>query len=162
MANFAAGLPVTHIFTYGFYYSIIQLTGSGLTLGLVILMMRSKAKSLKAIGTAGIVPSIFGINEPIIFGMPIILNPFMFIPFVFGPMLITLISYFAMTSGLVGKPIAAPPGFLPPGVAAFIMTLDWKCVVLALAGLVIMTIIYYPFFKMMEASEIKKEQEAEA
>lgn len=162
VANFAAGLPVTHIFTYGFYYSIIQLTGSGLTLGLVILMMRSRAKSLKAIGTAGIVPSIFGINEPIIFGMPIILNPFMFIPFVFGPMLITLISYFAMTSGLVGKPIAAPPGFLPPGVAAFIMTLDWKCVVLALAGLVIMTIIYYPFFKMMEASEIKKEQEAEA
>lgn len=162
VANFAAGLPVTHIFTYGLYYSIIQLTGSGLTLGLVIMMMRSKAKSLKAVGTAGIIPSIFGINEPIIFGTPIILNPFMFIPFVFGPLLITTITYFAMTSGLVMRPIASPPGFLPPGVAAFIMTLDWKCVVLALANLVIMAVIYYPFFKMMEANEIKKEQEMEA
>lgn len=157
--NFAAGQPVTHIFTFGLFYALLQLTGSGLTLGLVIMMMRSKVESFKAVGTAGFVPSIFGINEPIIFGTPIILNPFLFIPFVFGPMLITTITYFAMTSGLVMRPIAAPPGFLPPGMGAFIMTLDWKCVVLALVNLIIMTIIYYPFFKMMEANELKNGNE---
>ena len=107
----------------------------------------------------GIVPSLFGINEPIIFGAPIILNPFLFIPFVFGPMIVTVITYLSMTSGLVGKPIAGPPGFLPPGVGAFIMTLDWKCVVLVFVNLILMTLFYYPFFKMMEADELKKEKE---
>ena len=160
MANYAAGLPVTHIFTFGLYYNILQVTGSGLTLGLVLLMMRSKAKSLKSIGTVSIVPSLFGINEPVIFGAPIILNPFMFIPFVFGPLVITVITYVAMSSGLVGMPIANPPGFLPPGGGAFLMTLDWKCVVLVFVCLIIMTLIYYPFFKAMEADELKKEQQA--
>lgn len=158
MANYAAGAPVEHIFTFGLFYAVLQVTGSGLTLGLVIMMMRSKAKSLKSIGTVGIVPSLFGINEPIIFGAPIILNPFLFIPFVFGPMIITVITYLSMTSGLVGKPIAGPPGFLPPGVGAFIMTLDWKCVVLVFVNLILMTLFYYPFFKMMEADELKKEK----
>lgn len=113
---------------------------------------------MKSIGTVGFVPTLFGINEPIIFGAPIILNPFLFIPFVFGPLVITVITYLAMTGGIVGKPIASPPGFLPPGVGAFIMTLDWKCVGLVFVNLIIMTIFYYPFFKMMEADELKKEQ----
>lgn len=159
IANFGAGLPVTHIFTFGLYYCILQVTGSGLTLGLNLLMMRSKAKSLSSIGKVGIIPSLFGINEPLIFGTPILLNPFMFIPFVFGPLIVTAITYFSMTSGLVGMPIANPPGFLPPGVGAFLMTLDWKAVVLVVALLILMTLIYYPFFKMMEADELKKESE---
>lgn len=162
MANYAAGAPVEHIFTFGLFYAVLQVTGSGLTLGLVIMMMRSKAQSLKSIGTVGIVPTLFGINEPIIFGAPIILNPFLFIPFVFGPLIITIITYLSMTSGLVGKPIAGPPGFLPPGVGAFIMTLDWKCVALVFVNLILMTIFYYPFFKMMEADELKKEQSGAA
>ena len=158
MANYAAGQPVEHIFTFGLFYAVLQVTGSGLTIGLVLMMMRSKAQSLKSIGTVGFVPTLFGINEPIIFGAPIILNPFLFTPFVFGPLVITVITYLAMTGGIVGKPIASPPGFLPPGVGAFIMTLDWKCVGLVFVNLIIMTIFYYPFFKMMEADELKKEQ----
>ncbi len=162
IANYAAGEPVTHIFTFGLYYAILQVSGSGMTLGLNAMMIRSKAKSLSALGKAGIVPSIFGINEPIIFGAPIILNPFMFIPFVFGPLIMTTITYFSMTSGLVGMPIANPPGFLPPGVGAYLMTFDWKSVVLVFALLALMTLIYFPFFKAMEADELKKEAEAEA
>lgn len=159
VAAYAAGGEVTHFFTFGLYYNILQVTGSGLTLGLVILMMRSRVKSLNAIGKVSIVPSLFGINEPVIFGTPIILNPLMFIPFVFGPLLVTVLTYFSMTSGLVGMPIANPPGFLPPGVGAFLMTLDWKAVVLVFTNLILMTVIYYPFFKAMEADELKKEQQ---
>ncbi len=159
IANYGAGLPVSHIFTFGLYYCILQVTGSGLTLGLNLLMVRSKAKSLSSIGKVGLVPSLFGINEPLIFGTPILLNPFMFIPFVFGPLIVTAITYFSMASGLVGMPIANPPGFLPPGVGAFLMTLDWKAVILVVALLILMTLIYYPFFKMMEADELKKESE---
>ena len=159
VANFAAGQPVEHIFTFGLFYAMLCVTGSGLTLGLVILMLRSKAQSLRAIGKVAIVPSLFGINEPLIFGAPIIFNPYMFVPFVFGPLIITVTTYLSMSTGLVGMPIAEPPGFLPPGVGAFLMTLDWKAVVLVFVNLLIMTLIYYPFFKSMEADELKKEQE---
>lgn len=161
IAAYAAGEPVQHIFTFGLYYNVLQVCGSGLTLGLVLFMIRSKCRSYNAIGKAAIVPSLFGINEPVIFGAPIILNPFMFIPFVFGPLLVTVITWFAFDLGLVGMPIANPPGFMPPGVGAFLMTLDWRSVVLVLLLLALMAVIYYPFFKTMEKDELKKEQEKE-
>lgn len=157
IAAYAAGNPVVHIFTFGLFYCVLQVTGSGLTLGLNMLMMKSKAKSLSSIGKVAFVPGLFGINEPLIFGAPIILNPFMFIPFVFGPLVCAAMTYFAMTLNIVGKPIASPPGFLPPGVSAFLMTLDWKCVVLVFILLIFMTLFYYPFFKMMEKEELQKE-----
>lgn len=160
--NYAAGAAVTHVFTYGFYYNILQVTGSGLTLGLVIFMMLSKSKTYKAIGNAAIVPSLFGINEPVIFGAPILLNPYMFIPFVFGPLVCSVVSWFAFSSGLVGMPIVAPPGFMPPGVGAYLMTLDWKSVVLVFVLLAIMAAIYYPFFKLMEKEQLETEAADEA
>ena len=157
-----AGQPIEHIFTFGLFYGFLCVSGSGLTLGLNILMMRSKAKSLNSVGKVSIIPSLFGINEPLIFGTPIILNPFMFIPFVFGPLISTIIVYCTMNFGMIAKPIANPPGFLPPGVSAFLMTLDRKAVVVVLVILVIQTIFYYPFFKMMEKEELQKEEAIEA
>ena len=153
--------PIRLPFTFGLFYGILCVSGSGLTLGLNILMMRSKAKSLNSVGKVSIIPSLFGINEPLIFGTPIILNPFMFIPFVFGPLICTTIVYLTMNLGLVGKPIANPPGFLPPGVSAFLMTLDWKAVALVFVLLILQTVFYYPFFKMMEKEELQKEQALE-
>ncbi len=161
IAAYAAGQPIPHIFTYALFNCVLQATGSGLTLGLVIFMLRSKAKSFSAMGKAAIIPSLFGINEPVIFGVPIILNPFLFIPFVFGPLVVTLLTWFSMSSGLVMKPIANPPGFMPPGVGAFLMTFDWKIVVLVFVCIAFMALFYYPFFKLMEAEELKKEQAAE-
>lgn len=158
LAAFAANEPVTHIFTFGFYYNILQVTGSGLTLGLVIMMIRSRSQKFKAIGKAAIVPSLFGINEPVIFGAPIILNPFMFIPFIFGPLLITVLAYYGMKLGFMTMPIANPPGFMPPGVGAYLMTFDWRAVVFVFLSLILMTAIYYPFFKMMETQELANEE----
>lgn len=156
-AAVAASQAPTHVFTFGFYYGFLQVSGSGMTLGLVILMMMSKAKSLKSIGRLGFVPSLFGVNEPIIFGVPLIMNPFLMIPFVVGPVVIAGLNYLAMSSGLVGLPLWESPGFLPPGFQAFLLTLDWKAAVMAVLNVVLMTVFYYPFFKMMEANELKKE-----
>lgn len=158
ITNYQSGAEATHIFTFGLYYNILQLTGSGLTLGLVILALCSKSAAYKAIGKASIVPSIFGINEPVIFGLPILLNPFMFIPFIFGPVIVTIFTFFVMKTGIVGMPIANPPGFMPVGVGAFLMTLDWKAVVFAFLCLLFMTVFYYPFFKLMEKNQIESEK----
>lgn len=159
-AAYAAGETVTHVFTYAFYYNVLQVTGSGLTLGLVIFMLFSKSQTYRALGKAAIVPSIFGINEPVIFGAPVLLNPFMFIPFVFGPLVCTVISWFAFTGGLVNMPITTAPGFMPPGVGAYLMSLDWRAVVLVFVLLIIMAVIYWPFFKIMEKEQLKSEAEA--
>ncbi|HBH3596979.1 TPA: PTS sugar transporter subunit IIC, partial [Clostridioides difficile] len=141
------------------YYGFLQVTGSGITLGLVYLMSRSKCKSFNSMGKVVILPSLFGINEPVIFGTPIVMNPYMFVPFVFGPVLVGALNFMALKVGLVGLPIAEPPGFLPPGVAAFLMTLDWKAIVLVFASIILMTLIYYPFFKIMEKEELNKNAE---
>lgn len=159
-AAVAAGADPTHVFTFGFFYGFLQVSGSGMTLGLVMMMMMSKAKSLKTMGKIGIIPSLFGINEPIIFGIPIIMNPFLLVPFVIGPVVIAALDYLAMSSGMVGLPLWEAPGFLPPGFQAFLLTLDWKAAVLAILNLILMAVFYYPFFKMMEADELKKEAEA--
>lgn len=156
--NIAAGGEAAHIFTMGFYYSILSVTGSGITLGLVFLMMRSKSDTLRPIGKVAFIPSLFGINEPVIFGTPIVLNPFLFVPFIFAPPIIGGISYLLFSSGLIGYPIVEPPGFLPPGVGAFIMTLDWKAVILPFVNIIVMGLIYYPFFKAMEKAQLIKEQ----
>ena len=161
IAAYAAGLPATHVFTDSVFFTMLSVTGSGLTLGLVILMMMSKAKSFKAVGKAAVIPSIFGINEPVIFGVPIVMNPFLFVPFVFGPVLIAAIDFLAIKYGFVGMAITQPPGFLPPGVGAFLMTMDYRAPILVLLTLVLMAVIYYPFFKVMEANELKKELEEE-
>lgn len=156
-AAVAAGQTPDHVFTFGYYYGFLMVSGSGITLGLVLMMMFSKAKSLKMVGRIGIIPSLFGINEPVIFGIPMIMNPFMIIPFVFGPVVIAAINYLAMSSGLIGLPLWESPGFLPPGFQAFLLTLDWKAAAMAILNVVLMTGFYHPFFKMMEADELKKE-----
>ncbi|HBG1212348.1 PTS transporter subunit EIIC [Clostridioides difficile] len=155
----AAGGDPKYVFTIGFYYGFLQVTGSGITLGLVYLMSRSKCKSFNSMGKVVILPSLFGINEPVIFGTPIVMNPYMFVPFVFGPVLVGALNFMALKVGLVGLPIAEPPSFLPPGVAAFLVTLDWKAIVLVFASIILMTLIYYPFFKIMEKEELNKNAE---
>lgn len=160
-AAVAAGQAPEHIFTYGFYFGFLQVSGSGMTLLLVLMMCRSKAKSLNSIGKVGLIPSIFGINEPIIFGVPMIMNPFMLIPFVFGPVIVSIISYQAMSLGWVSLPLGEAPGFLPPGFQAFLLTMDWRAAVLAIFNVCLMGVFYYPFFKAMEADELRKEREIE-
>ena len=67
-----------------------------------------------------------------------------------------------MTSGIVAMPVINPPGFLPPGVSAYLMTLDWKSVVLVFLLLIFMGLFYYPFFKAMEKNQVAEEKGLEA
>ncbi|AGB42409.1 PTS system, lactose/cellobiose family IIC component [Halobacteroides halobius DSM 5150] len=154
----AAGEPLTYVFTHGFYVYFLLAGGSGLTGGLAALMLFSDSDHLKQVGKLGIVPAIFNVNEPIIFGLPIVLNPIMFIPFVLGPTIVGLISYLVIDFGFVAKPFIDPPLFLPAPLGAFMTNMDWRSVILCVFNLVLSTVIYYPFFKMMEKKEVKKER----
>ena len=81
ISAFSAGQPIVHFFTQPFWSYVITLGGGGATMGLCILLLRSKSAELKTLGKLSIGPAIFNINEPIIFGLPMVLNPLMMIPF---------------------------------------------------------------------------------
>lgn len=143
------------------YNAFIFIGGAGTTLGLTILMtFIAKSEQLKAIGKSSIVPAIFNINEPIIFGVPMMYNPDMLIPFIGAPMVAGTITYWGMKLGFVNAPIAQQPWPTPVGIGAFIGTGDWKAIILAILCLVAATFIYYPFFKRydkkLQAEELEK------
>ncbi|EOD00091.1 PTS sugar transporter subunit IIC [Caldisalinibacter kiritimatiensis] len=152
-----------HIAPEPFFQWFVWIGGSGATLALVILFLTSKAKYLKQLGKASILPGICNINEPIIFGAPIMLNPILVIPFIIGPIITGIISYIAMALNLVARPSVIAPWTLPAPIGAYIATGgDWRSIILVLINIAIMLIIYYPFFKMYEKKLLEEEAKEEA
>lgn len=129
--------------------TFVEIGGSGATLGVVILIsFFAKSQQLKSLGKAALIPSIFNINEPAIFGLPIIYNPYLAIPFVLNPVINAIVSFLAIQLGWIKPIIAQAPWPTPVGLSAFIGTGgDWRSVVLALGLLALSTAIYYPFVR---------------
>lgn len=147
-----------HIAPEPFFQWFVWIGGSGATLALVILFLTSKAKYLKQLGKATILPGICNINEPVVFGAPIMLNPILVIPFIIGPIITGIISYIAMALNLVARPSVIAPWTLPAPIGAYIATGgDWRSIILVLINIAIMLIIYYPFFKMYEKKLLEEE-----
>lgn len=156
-----AGTAIPHITALPFYQWFIWIGGSGATLSLVIMMLFSKNRYLKDLGRVSILPGICNINEPIIFGMPIVMNPLMAVPFILVPIINGIIAYFAVWSGLVNRPFTIVPWTLPAPIGAFLACgFDWRAIVLALVNIVISGIIYYPFLKAYTKS-LEKQEEGE-
>lgn len=159
-AQGVAGTELPHIVTSGFWWAFLTIGGSGATLALAILCLRAKSKHLKTVGKLGIIPAIFNINEPIIFGTPMMLNPTMFIPFVLAMPINGLITYFAMYSGLIGRMFADSSWNLPTPFQALLGTMDAKAMILNILLIVIDMILYYPFFKMFDRQKLEEEKSA--
>lgn len=139
----------------------VTIGGSGATLGLVLMMIfMAKSEQFKVLGKVSIAPAIFNINEPIIFGAPIIYNPYMIIPFILGPIVSALIAFFAIDLGLVSPMIAQVPWPTPVGIGAFLGTGgDVKAIFLALICISVATVIYIPFFKAYDTKLANEEAE---
>lgn len=134
--------------------------GSGATLGLCIwLATRAKSEQLSAIGKASIVPGIFNINEPLIFGLPIIYNPALAIPFMLAPVASMTVYYFSMKLELINPVIAQVPWPTPVGIGAFLGTADWKAIIVALICALVAFLVYYPFIKVYDKQLLKEETE---
>lgn len=153
----AANAP--RFMTEQFFQWFVYIGGSGTILGLCILLaFASKSSFGKTLGKAVIIPSIFNINEPIIFGLPIVLNPYFAIPFIITPMITGALTYFATVLHLVSRTIALVPWTLPGPIGAYMATgFDWRAAVLSLINIVISIVIYYPFFKVWDKKQLEKE-----
>lgn len=152
-----AGLPIPHFYTAGTSSAFFGFTGAGITIGCVVACMMSKSKRYKKIGAISLFPSLFGINEPILFGAPIILNPIMFIPFVFGGAIIGTMPMFMMHYGWLAKPVFDPP-YVGVFLEAFLTNGDWRVIIACGAQLILAILIYWPFFKIMERQELRDEE----
>lgn len=151
----------THIAPETFFQWFIWIGGSGATIGLIICaIFFGKAKYTKSISRASLIPCIFNINEPIIFGFPIMLNPVFFIPFIGAPIIMTSITWLAFKLGFVHLMYVQPPWTLPAPIGAFLATGgDWRAIVLVLINIGIATIVYYPFFKIYDNKQLVTEEE---
>ncbi len=159
MAAFEAGLPLPNIATEEFFQWFIWIGGSGATLGLVILLvLRSKSQYGKQLGRACVGPAIFNINEPIIFGAPIILNPILMIPFMLAPMIMATIAWFTISSGLVSTAFITAPWTFPGPIGAFIATGGTLSgAILNISLILVSVLVYYPFFKIYDKQLLEQE-----
>jgi len=136
-----------YITAYPFFQWFIWIGGAGSTLGLNILLLFNKNEYLKNIGKSSITFSIFNINEPLLFGLPIIFNPYFLVPFILVPIVNGIISYLAFYFNLVNKVYIEVPWMLPFFIGSYLSTNDYKAIILSLINLVISIVIYYPFLK---------------
>lgn len=161
LANMQLNMQGANIPYAGEYSGIfVTLGGSGATLGLTIFIaFLAKSEQLKVLGRAAIAPAIFNINEPIIFGVPMIYNPYMAIPFLLAPMVSASTAYWAIKLQLI-NPIIAQVSWPPIGIGAFIGTGgDFRAAFLALLNGIIALLIYLPFIKIYDKKLVKEEQE---
>lgn len=155
-----AGQHADKILTPGTQMFIVTMGGTGATLVVPFMFMwLTKSKRNRAIGRASVVPTFFGVNEPILFGAPIVLNPVFFVPFVLAPIVnVWVFKFFVDVIGMNSFSVNLP--WTTPGPIAIVMGTGfglWSFV-LALALIVIDVIIYYPFLKVYDNQILEEEK----
>ena len=162
-SSLAAGLPLPHVFMEAFWSFFIVIGGSGATFGLVLLYLRSRSAHLRAIGKLSLVPSAFNINEPVIFGTPIVMNPTFFLPFIVAPLVNSVIAYAAVKMDLIGRVISVVPWTAPAPIgAAWGTGWDLRAALLVVVLALVSAVVYYPFFKVYERQLLQQEAEEAA
>lgn len=143
----AAGLQPTEIVTKPFWNMYITMGGFGCTLALLIaIFIASKREDDRAIAKLSVGPGLFGINEPVIFGLPIVMNPLLAIPFVITPSVCALIGYLSIKSGFAAPIISDIPWSMPPVVNGFIATGgDINTAITQIFAIVVSVFIWLPF-----------------
>lgn len=131
--------------------------GVGNTLALALLGLRSKSKQISAVSKISAVPGWFGINEPIVFGMPIMLNPILCIPYILSVPILMLLYYIGYQVGFLHPAWIMIGGLLPMGFGQYLSTLRWQNAIWDYIMLIPATIIWYPFFKIYEKQLIARE-----
>ena len=155
-----AGQHADKILTSGTQMFIVTMGGTGATLVVPFMFMwLSKSKRNKAIGRASVVPTFFGVNEPILFGAPIVLNPVFFVPFIFAPIAnVWIFKFFVDVLGMNSFSVNLP--WTTPGPLGIVIGTGFglMALILALTLIVVDVVIYYPFFKVYDAQILEEEK----
>jgi len=155
-----AGQHADKVITSGTQMFIVTMGGTGATLIVPFLFMWiCKSDRNRAIGRASVVPTFFGVNEPILFGAPIVLNPIFFVPFIFTPIVnVWIFKFFVDTLNM--NSFSANLPWVTPGPLGIVLGTNFQVLSFILAGLLVVvdTIIYYPFVKVYDEQILEEER----
>ncbi|GGF97938.1 permease IIC component [Paenibacillus albidus] len=156
---FQAGAPLPNIIGLAFWYIFANYAPMlGFALLLVFL---AKSKQLRTIGKLGLPGTFFSIHEPLNFGIPVVLNPLLAVPFIASPIVCAVLGYFATTIGLLPAPIGIYPAFGTPIFALGFIEGSWRLAAAQLVLIPVCMLIYYPFFRILDRQALEREREAQ-
>ncbi|EHR36071.1 PTS system, lactose/cellobiose family IIC component [Helcococcus kunzii ATCC 51366] len=156
LAAYQAGQPMPNLVSGGLWSTYANFSPM---IGLVIvLLFMSKSKQFKTIGKLGAPGSLFGIHEPLIFGLPIVMNPILAIPYILAPIVCLLLGYFLTVIGILPIPIGMQVPFGAPIFVSGLLQGSWKLGVAQILMIFVTTALYYPFVKILDKRNVKAEQ----
>lgn len=162
-AEAIAALPENggHIFTDAFVNCFQAITGSGVTMGLVIFMVFfAKSAQMKQVGKLGLGSGIFNINEPILFGTPIVMNPQLFIPFVLAPVIGNALAYILTAIGFIPYTMGVTVPWTTPPIISGFLCIGWQGALMQIIELAISFFLYLPFARAVDNELYANEQAA--
>ena len=148
-----AGMELPYIWTTAVERTCLW---TGPVLGLLILLLFSKVKHLKTFSIASLPAAFFSIVEPMVFGLPLVMNPILLLPFILSGLAGAIVTYGAVLIGFVSAPFVELPWATPPLLIGSIASGDWKYIILTLINIAIGVVIYYPFVKVYEQQELQR------
>ena len=159
-AAYAAGAPIPNIVNTPFMSCFGTITGAGITGGLLIaIFLFSKREDYRAIAKLAVPCGIFNINEPLTFGLPIVMNPLLAIPFMIAPAVSNIFGYFMTSIGFCGKMVVNAPWTTPPGLMAFLASGgNIGAAITQLLVILLAAVVYAPFVIMTNHQAMPEEE----
>ncbi len=152
---FAAHQPLPHIVVVSLFLFVFP-GGAGATLPLACMLAFSRVPRLRRLGRLVVIPALLNTNEPLLFGLPIVFDPLLAIPFVLAPVVLATTTYFSVAWGWVARPAFYIPSSLPTFLSTYLATLDPRAVVLVAVNIALATAIYFPFVRVYERHELER------
>lgn len=153
------GEPMPYITANGFFTTFVNVGGTGATIALALILAGSKDAAYRKVSRISLPTQIFQINEPIFFGIPIVLNPVFMVPYVLNALLLTAGTYLLMDWGWIRKPFINVPWTTPPVIGHYLMTGgDWRAAVWGVLSILLAMAVYWPFAKAAERQRAKAAQ----
>lgn len=150
------GQPLPYVTAYGFFTVFVNVGGTGATLGLALVLWNSREPGYRQVSRLSLPTQVFQINEPIFFGMPIVLNPVFMVPYVLNALCLTATTYLLMDWGLIRKPFVNVPWTTPPVIGHYLVTGgDWRAALWGLLSIGLAMLVYYPFARAAERQRLR-------
>jgi PTS system cellobiose-specific IIC component len=161
VAAMTAGQPLPFVTAYGFFTTFVNVGGTGATIALALLFVNSREAGFRQISRMSLPTQVFQINEPIFFGLPIVLNPIFMIPYILNALILTTGSYLLMYWGVIHKPFVNVPWTTPPIIGHYLVSGgDWRAAVWGAASIVIAMLVYFPFARAAERTRLRRHHDA--
>jgi cellobiose PTS system EIIC component len=152
------GQPPPYITANGFFSTFVNVGGTGATIGLALVLWNSKEPGFRKVSRLSLPTQVFQINEPIFFGIPIVLNPIFMIPYILNALILTTCSYLLMYWNVIQRPFVNLPWTTPPIIGHYLITGgDWRAAVWGVISILIAMSVYYPFAKVAERQRLAAE-----